>query len=194
MKILSHAHINGNGTKYRNEYARILATAARKRKYTHIVVGCHGSYIASKQTMDEVRKKKIIPIRFTEVGMNVKGNSHSHSHVALLNIPEEPLPKHKHDEGDISNFMPYIKKTRCKLVLCHPRDLAEIKAWAPYIDGYEIMNGLDRYQRRWKNRDASAYFPNKIQFIGADYHVWEGMGDLDYFTELPDGWFGKLYE
>lgn len=59
---------------------------------------------------------------------------------------------------------------------------------------YEIMNGLDRYQRQFKNRDASAYYPKLVQFIGADCHVWEGMGDLDYFTELPDDWFGKLYE
>ena len=42
-------------------------------------------------------------------------------------------------------------------------------------------------------RDASAYYPEMKQFIGADYHVWKGMGDLDYYTELPDDWFGNIH-
>ncbi len=194
MKLVSHAHINGNGTKFRDEYARILAKAAKKRKYTHTVVGCHGSYVASRATMDVVRKIGITPIRYSEIGLTCKGNPHSHSHVAFINIPEEKIPPHKGDHSNIDVLWDWAKKIKCKLVLCHPRSLAEIRAWAPYIHGYEVMNGLDRYQRNWKNRDASAYFPNKVQFIGADYHVWEGMGDMDYYTKLPDNWFGELYK
>lgn len=192
MKLISHAHINGNGPQFRDEYARILARAAKKRKYTHIVLGCHGNYIASKATMDAVRRIGITPIRFTELDLKVDGNTHDHSHVALINIPERKLPDLHH--GHIKKALPYIKETGCKVVLCHPRSLAEIVAWAPYINGYEIANGLDRYQRRFTNRDASQQFPHLKQFCGADFHVWEGMGDLDYFTQLPDGWFGELYK
>ena len=194
MKLISHAHINGNGHQYRDEYARILARAAKKRGYTHVVVGCHGSYIASRKTMDAVRELGIIPIRYTELGLSVKGNSHRHSHVAFINIPEQPIPNYKNDESNISALWSWAKSTNCKVVLCHPRDLPEIHAWADYIDGYEIANGLDRYQRQWTGRDAKAYYPDKVQFTGADFHVWEGMGDLDYFTELPNDWFGELYK
>lgn len=191
MKLVSHAHINGNGPQFRDEYARILARAAKKRRYTHIVVGCHGRYVASRETMQEVRRIGIIPIRYTELDLKVDGNTHDHSHVALINIPRKPLNELHH--GHIKQALPYIKETKCKVVLCHPRSLAEIQAWAPYIDGYEIMNGLDRYQRRFTTRDASQQYPNLKQFIGADYHVWEGMGDMDYFTQLPDDYFGELY-
>lgn len=195
MKLLSHAHINGNGTQFRDEYARILAKACKKRKYTHCVVGCHGRYVASKQTMDEVRKLGITPIRYTEIGLTVEGNSHRSSHVAFINIPEEEIPiVDKEEKNNIETLLPYAKRTKCRLVLCHPRDLQEIQVWAPYIDGYEIINGLDRYQRHWTSRDGRIYFPNLIQFMGADFHVWEGMGDLDYFTQLPDNWFGELYK
>lgn len=192
MKLVSHAHINGNGHQFRDEYARILAKACKKRHYTHCVLGCHGRYVASKKTMNEVRKLGIIPIRYTEMNLTVKGNSHNDSHVALINIPEEPIPDCKGQ--DFTFIKPYVEKTGCKVVLCHPRDLQEIIAWASHLDGYEILNGLDRYQRKFKNRDASQQFPYLKQFCGADYHVWQGMGDLDYFTELPDNWFGKLYE
>jgi hypothetical protein len=191
MKLVSHAHINGNGPQFRDEYARILARAAKKRKYTHVVVGCHGHYIASESTMKAVRQIGITPIRFAELDLKVDGNTHDHSHVALINIPNKPMPKLHH--AHIDTALPYIKETGCKVVLCHPRSLAEINAWAQYIDGYEIMNGLDRYQRRFTTRDASKQLPNLKQFIGADYHVWEGAGDMDYFTQLPDNWFGKLY-
>jgi len=193
VKLISHAHINGNGTTYRDEYARILARGAKKRGYSHIVVGCHGEYIASSSTMNEVRKLGITPIRYTELALTVYGNSHNHSHVALLNIPEKPIKGYSKTNMDLTNIFDYINETNCKLVLCHPRDLQEIQAWSKYIHGYEIMNGEDRYSRHWKNRDASAYYPEMKQFIGADYHVWKAKGDMDYFTELPDDWFGNLY-
>lgn len=191
MKLISHAHINGNGPQFRDEYARILARGAKSRGYTHTVLGCHGNYIASRATMEIVRKIGITPIRFTELNLKVDGNTHGDSHVALINIPEKKLPDlHR---GHIKKALPYIKETGCKVVLCHPRSLAEINAWAQYIDGYEIMNGEDRYSRKFKNRDASQAYPNLVQFIGADYHVWKLKGDMDYFTQLPDNWFGRLY-
>jgi hypothetical protein len=42
-------------------------------------------------------------------------------------------------------------------------------------------------------RDASRYYPSLTQFNGADFHVWEAMGNIEYFTELPDDWFGKPF-
>jgi hypothetical protein len=147
--------------------------------------------------MDEVRKIGIIPIRYTELGLTIEGNPHRTSHVAFMNVPEAKMNEYRGDNKnvrtDIKEMLPYIKRTKCRLVLCHPRSLQEIQVWAPYIHGYEIMNGLDRYQRKFKNRDASIHYPEMVQFIGADYHVWKGMGDLDYFTELPDNWFGALH-
>jgi hypothetical protein len=195
MKLLSHAHINGNGDKYRDEYARILARTCKKRKYTHCVLGCHGSYITSQKTMEEVRKLGITPIRFAELDITVRNESkYKTAHIAFINIPESKIEGYVHSkEGtDIDNVIPYARKVGCKVVLCHPYSKEEIRAFSSYIDGYELINGLET--RSFTDRDVSDEFPNLIQFSGADWHVWEGAGDPSYYTELPDNWFGQLYK
>lgn len=195
MKLLSHAHINGNGVKYRDEYARILARTCKKRKYTHCVVGCHGSYIASKETMNEIRQLGIIPIRFAELDITARGGTkYKTAHIAFINIPEAPVEGYVHSKtgSKIEDVVPYARKVGCKIVLCHPYSIDEIEVFSSYIDGYEVANGLDT--RRFLDRDASNKYPNLVQFQGADWHIWEGAGDPSYYTELPDNWFGKLYE
>jgi hypothetical protein len=194
MRLLSHTHINGNGIEYRDEYARILARACRKRNYTHCVVGCHGSYIASKGIMKEIKKLGITPIRFAELDISVRNVSkYKTAHIAFINIPEAPIEGYVHSkEGvDIDRVIPYAKKVNCRIVLCHPYSADEIRVFSDYIDGYELTNGLET--RSFSDRDVSKEFPHLVQFSGADWHVWEGAGDPSYFTELPDDWFGELY-
>jgi len=195
MKLLSHAHINGNGIKHRDEYARILARASKKRGYTHCVVGCHGDYIASKTTMNKVREIGITPIRFAELDITARGGTkYNTAHVAFINIPEAKFEGYVHSKtgARMEDVMPYARKVGCKIVLCHPYSAEEIRAFSSFIDGYEIDNGLET--RKFLDRSIWKDIPSIIQFHGADWHVWEGAGDPNYFTELPDDWFGRLYE
>jgi hypothetical protein len=194
MRLLSHTHINGNGTRYRDEYARILGRTCRKRKYTHCVVGCHGSYIASQETMNKVRESGVVPIRFAELDITALGGTrYKTAHVAFINIPEAKIKGYLHskDGTNIKDVIPYAKEVGCRVVLCHPYSKEEIEAFKDYIDGYEIVNGLET--RDFLERDLSDKYPHLIQFNGADWHVWEGTGDPSYFTELPNNWFGELY-
>jgi predicted peroxiredoxin len=193
MRLMSHAHINGNGTQFRDEYARIAARACKTRNITHMVVGCHGSYIASRATMDEVRKIGVVPIRFAELNIRASKQHKRHSHVAVINIPNKKIERYQKNETTIQELLPYAKDVGCRIVLCHPSSIREITEFAPYIDGYELTNGEDS-NRNFTDRNALPYFPDLVQFHGADYHVWKGKGDPNLFTELPDDWFGELYK
>jgi len=192
MKFLSHAHINGNGTKYRDEYVRILGRAAKQRKYDYIAVGCHGSYIASKKTMNKVWNLGVYPVRFAE--LDVRIGKHT-AHVSAINIPDRPIEGYIHrpkDPVSLRVVLPYLRSVGAKVVLNHPKSIDALWAYEPYLDGYEIKNGAHRID--FKRENPGHLFPDLVQFTGADYHVWKCKGNLDYYTELPDGWLGRLHK
>jgi len=197
MRFLSHTHINGNGRQYRDEYACILARAAKTRKYTHVAVGCHGDYIASSDTLNCVWNFGIVPVRFAELDVRVDVNGKTHkAHISALNIPNHPIEGYKHNPKDpvhIKEVVRYLRSVGARIILNHPKSLDAIACFIPYIDGYEIKNGAHVID--FKGENPCQYWPSLIQFTGADYHVWKGKGNLDYFTELPDEWLGrKVYK
>jgi len=192
MKFLSHTHINGNGRKYRNEYARILARAAKQRGYNYVAVGCHGDYIASNEIMNIIWDTGIYPVRFAELDVGI---GHYRAHVSAINIPNRPIEGYVHKPKtpvSLLSVLPYLREVGAKIVLNHPRSLGALVAFSAHIDGYEIKNGAHHID--FKGENPGKMFPDLVQFTGADYHVWKCKGNIDYYTELPDSWFGRLYK
>ena len=202
MKFLSHAHINGNGIKHRREYARILARAAKARGYSHIAIGCHGDYIADQRTMTAVRGYGVVPVRFAELNLQVTVPLGVYTgHVSIINIPEQPIvgyrhADHKKENGgftEISTIRKYADSVGAKLVLNHPKSTDNFQAFVQYLDGVEVSNGahICRQMGVFTRETLKQDFPKLVQFNGADYHVWKCKGNLDYYTKLPDDWFGN---
>lgn len=193
MKLLSHVHINGNGIDNMPINACYIAEGARQRGYTHSVFGCHENFIMPGSIMRYIKEKyKIIPIRFVELSLQVGGKSkYPNSHLSFINIPEHSFKGFEYG-CSINRVVPYAKEIGCKIVLCHPESIEEIDYFSSYIDGYEIINGLDDLNIDYTYRYLKYKYPNLIQFRGADYHVWELKGNMDLYTELPDNWFGEI--
>lgn len=194
IKLLSHSHINSNGEQNVFRNADLLGVIAKYKGYTHLVLGCHEGWICPAYIMAEIEKKyQIKTIRFAELSVQSRGDPrHGNSHIALINIPEEPIANF--DPGcNIQRILPYIKETKCKVILCHPDTVEEIREYAEYIDGYEIANGTDKPTRNYEFRDLKKEFPYLTQFKGADIKFSLGRGNYDLYTELPEGYFGNIY-
>jgi hypothetical protein len=204
MKFLSHTHINGNGTKHRREYVRILTHAAKAREYTHVAIGCHGNYIADKNTLMIPRMHNIIPVRFAELNLQVTTPLGSFAgHVSIINIPEQQVEGYTHIDHktktkgftEIADIKPYANKVGAKLVLNHPKSITHFIAFSPYLDGVEVSNGAHKCRQMevYTKTSLKQDYPDLVQFNGADYHVWKAKGNLDYYTKLPDNWLGKIH-
>jgi len=134
----------------------------------------------------------IIPIRFAEIAVEGYNIRHKHSHISLINIPNKSIDDF-HKSGNIDPVVKFKEKTRCKIILNHPSSPCEVENLAPFIDGYEIRNGC-RANYFAKYEELLIKYAHLVGFNGADYHTWEGKGDPRLFTELPDDWFGEIYE
>jgi len=194
MKLLSHVHINGNGYNNVETYARCIALGAKQRGYTHSVFGCHENFVMPSSLMNIIQKEyNIIPIRFMELSLKVRGISkYNNSHISFINLPEKEFKGFSYG-CDIEQLISYAKEIRCKVILNHPNTKEEIIAFSSFIDGYEIINGLDTKNENYSFRNLKNEFPNLIQFYGADYHVWELKGNMDLYNNLPDDFFGKIF-
>lgn len=192
MKLLSHTHVNGNGPDNVEGYALQVAKKAQDLGYSHYVIGCHNDWPASCSLLGKLRRRFTpVPVRFMELSITAPFSTKG-IHIGLLNVPCSRVAGYKDSCCGIEDILGYVRQCGCRVVLHHPDTLDHVRQLAPHLDGWEVCNGV--HTSRPYGVEDVVQFPTLIPFFGADWHVWENHGNPELYTELPDDWFGAIYD